>query len=318
MIKKYPGISKSTLSRKVREKQTNPFGRPKAISDENLKYLRDACLEYAIWGFPLTRFEIRILVREYLNTKGIEESRFSNNLPSSAWAKQFIAMTPELSERLCENIKRSRAAVTREIMKDFFRNAEPCLKNTDPKFIVNYDETATSNDPGREKVVVRKGSKHSERIIDQTKTNISVMFAINAAGESLSPYVCYKSEHLYDTWQDGGPEGAKYDHSKSGWFDTYVFTNWFKQIVIPYFRKLDPKYEFDKIVIGDNLTAHTSLDVLKLCQKHKIKFLLLPANSTHLSQPLTSRHSNLSGEKYYVSGKKNTLGLYLRILFHVC
>ncbi len=41
-----------------------------------------------------------------------------------------------------------------------------------------------------------------------------------------------------------------------------------------------------KVLLGDNLAAHLSPDVLKLCQQHNICFCFLPENSTLLMQPL--------------------------------
>lgn len=41
-----------------------------------------------------------------------------------------------------------------------------------------------------------------------------------------------------------------------------------------------------KVLIGDNLAAHLSPFVLKLCAKHNIRFCFLPENATHIMQPL--------------------------------
>ena len=41
-----------------------------------------------------------------------------------------------------------------------------------------------------------------------------------------------------------------------------------------------------KVIIGDNLSSHLSVNVLKLCEQENISFVLLPPNSTHLCQPL--------------------------------
>ena len=40
------------------------------------------------------------------------------------------------------------------------------------------------------------------------------------------------------------------------------------------------------MLIGDNLGAHLSPAVMKLCREHNVRFLFLPDNSTHLLQPL--------------------------------
>ena len=53
-------------------------------------------------------------------------------------------------------------------------------------------------------------------------------------------------------------------------------------IVIPHTRKLSDK----KVLIGDNLSSHLSEEVIDSCEKKNIAFVFLPANSTHLCQPL--------------------------------
>ena len=51
---------------------------------------------------------------------------------------------------------------------------------------------------------------------------------------------------------------------------------------MPHLRKLEGR----KVIVGDNLSSHISLRVIKLCEKNNISFVLLPPNSTHLLQPL--------------------------------
>lgn len=55
--------------------------------------------------------------------------------------------------------------------------------------------------------------------MNSTKSCISVIFAITGGGEVLPPYLVYKEERLYDQWTIGGPKKARYNRSKSGWFD---------------------------------------------------------------------------------------------------
>ena len=42
------------------------------------------------------------------------------------------------------------------------------------------------------------------------------MFSGAASGDMLPVYVVYKSEHIWDSWTQAGPEGARYGRSKSG------------------------------------------------------------------------------------------------------
>lgn len=108
------------------------------------------------------------------------------------------------------------------------------------------------------------------------------MFAIAADGTLLPPYVVYKAKHSYEGWTEGGIEGARYNRSMSGWFDSELFEDWFKTIIIPYFRKLAGP----KVLIGDNLNSHITMNVIQECENNGIRFVLLPPNSTHLLQPL--------------------------------
>lgn len=46
-------------------------------------------------------------------------------------------------------------------------------------------------------------------------------------GGTGTDYFNYKSEKLLSTWTKSEPEGARYNQTKSGWFDNKVFEDWF-------------------------------------------------------------------------------------------
>lgn len=152
-----------------------------------------------------------------------------------------------------------------------------------PESIINYHETNFTDDPGRIKVIVRRKCKGAEKVLDTSKSATSVMFACSAAGTLLPVYVVYKSEHIWSTWRENGPPGARYNRSHSGWFDSNLFEDWFTNIILPYCRSLPPG---PKVLLGDNLASHISLKVITECENNNIRFTLLPPNSTHLTQPL--------------------------------
>lgn len=282
--KKY-GVSKSTIQRKVNEKNMMKVGRPNVLNEEDeMNLVKGICLS-SKWGFPFTSMDIRILVQHFLNKNGVKEVRFRNNLPGYDWVKNFLNRNKSiLSERLAENIKRSRAEINPELIKQYFDNLKNSLAGVSPELIINYDETNMTDDPGKTKIITRRGCKHPERIMDSSKSSVSVMFSGTASGFLLPPYVVYKAENLYDTWMEGGPRGTRYNRSKSGWFDSVIFEDWFNKIVLPYFRKFPT--DVPKAMTGDNLASHISLSVIDECKKHNIRFILLPPNSTHLCQPL--------------------------------
>lgn len=274
-------VTKSTLQRRCRNKQTGKYGRPTVLKKEEETELIGGLTTAAEWGFPLTHFDIRCIVKRYFDNKGVTEPRFKNNFPGPDWLTGFLKRhRNELTVRLCENIKSSRAEVDETVLKEYFRNLAVSLDGVAPHLIVNYDETNLTDDPGKQRVVVRRGCKRPERVLDSSKSSTSVMFAGSAAGQLLPCYVVYKAEHLYDTWRQGGPRGTRYNRSKSGWFDGVIFEDWFNSIALKYFQK----YEKDapKVLIGDNLGSHLSIKVINLCKENNIRFVLLPPNSTHV------------------------------------
>ncbi|XP_046684451.1 MFS-type transporter clz9-like [Homalodisca vitripennis] len=253
------------------------------LSEEEEKIIVDRLKTVGEWGYPIDSITLRLLVKEYLDRRGKTVIKFKDNLPGKDFVYSFLQRyKAQLSFRMCQNIKRSRAAVTPELINEYFDNLEVELKDVPKSHIVNYDETNLCDDPGRTKVITRRGCKYPERVMNSTKASTSVMFAASGDGTILPPYVVYKAQHLYDSWREGGPANSGYNRTKSGWFDSFCFSDWVETVALPYFRQFDSV----KYLIGDNLSSHLSLDVIKKCNESKVKFIFLPSNSTHITQPL--------------------------------
>lgn len=135
---------------------------------------------------------------------------------------------------------------------------------------------------GEEKVITKRGVKYPECIKNASKSATSIMFCGNAEGEVMPPYVCYKASRMHLEWCLDGPPGTRYNRSDSGWFDSTSFSDWFFSLALPELKKKEDW----KALIGDNLSSHINIEVLRACEAHKIKFIPLPANATHLLQPL--------------------------------
>ncbi|KAG8233687.1 hypothetical protein J437_LFUL008118 [Ladona fulva] len=96
-----------------------------------------------------------------------------------------------------------------------------------------------SDDPGRRKIICRRGCKYPERV-----------------------------EHLWTTWAENRPMGARYNRITHGWIDLAIFEEWFTTHLLPVLKQQSGK----NIVVGDNLSSHLSLNVVKLCEENDIKF----------------------------------------------
>lgn len=123
---------------------------------------------------------------------GREVRVFKNNLPGPEWARFFLRRHKELTITLCENIKRALAEVNSSVVNEYFNKLEISLENVGYQNVLNYDEINFSDIPGKSKVVAKRGSKHCDIVMDNSKTSISVMIAASASGAILPSYIVYK------------------------------------------------------------------------------------------------------------------------------
>jgi DDE superfamily endonuclease/helix-turn-helix, Psq domain len=234
------------------------------------------------YGFPLTNQDLIFVITSYLNKIDRSIKQFTNNVPGKDWIKSFLLRYPRLKERFASNIKRSRAAVDERTVREYITNLKDVVKDVPVENIWNLDETNLSDDPGKRRVICRRGTKYPEKVCNFSKSSTSVMMCGNAAGELLAPFVVYKSTQLWNTWMEGGPRHCRYQSTKSGWFDGVAFNEWFESLMLPRLKKLEGK----KVIIADNLSTHLNVSIFKKCKDNDIHFICLPPNSTHLTQPL--------------------------------
>lgn len=277
-------VPRPTLVRRLLGKNLGPVGHPTVLSKNEEAIIAETLGTVANWGFPLTRIDIRDVVKKFLDKQGKVVPVFKENTPGPDFLDSFIARN-NLSIRIASNIKQSRSSVNRNDILNFFNNAELALQEVKSTNLYNYDETNVTDDPGSRKVVVPRNTKRVERVQEHSRASISLMVCGNANGDLLPPMVVYKAQNLYDNWTEGGPAGTKYASSPSGWFDMNLFEAWFFKILLPHVEATrDP--EDTVVLLGDNLASHFSPKVIEACRHSKIYITPFPPNATHLMQPL--------------------------------
>lgn len=219
-------------------------------------------------------------MKSYLDKQRVTDNRFNNNLPGIDWLKSFMKRH-NLTSRLADNVKPSRAEIDAQSVNSYFDELEQTLKGIDPN-IYNYDETNVSDNPGSKQIICHHGLKRVERKIEHSKSCLSVMFCGGATGVYLPPMIVYKAKNIYAEWTRGGPGGTVYDCTPSEWFDSRCFERWFVEVFLTAMSSCPGK----KCLIGDNLAAHFTPDVIKQSIENDIVFVTLIPNGTHLLQPL--------------------------------
>ena len=82
--------------------------------------------------------------------------------------------------------------------------------------------------------------------------------------------IVYKALDSYEGWDSGGPEGTRYNVTKSGWF----YSDTFKLRFAECFLARATKQTGPKIMFGDNISSHFNRRrVVELAQQHEIHFI---------------------------------------------
>ena len=74
-------IPKSTLYRKVRGLQPKKPGGQLHLSVDCENALLEIINDLTDWKYPLCGYDIRVMVKHYLDKRGVESSKFKNNFP---------------------------------------------------------------------------------------------------------------------------------------------------------------------------------------------------------------------------------------------
>ena len=116
------------------------------------------------------------------------------------------------------------------------------------------------------------------------REHITVLGAASASGTRLPPYVVYKAKHLYDTWTKGGPAGALFNKSPSGWMEQPHFLEWFKKMFLPSVQHLLSTGAV--VLFFDGHYSHISIDLIRSAQSNRVHLLCFPSQATAVLQPL--------------------------------
>ena len=180
------GIPKSSLRDNIRRKTIfKKYGGQTYLSESFEKAISEIIEQLGNWKVPLSCMELRSLVKNYLDISG-EHSKFAYNMPGRDWVSSFIKRH-DLRIRFPSPLKSGRCNLSRETLADYFSNLAESLDSVDPSQVYNYDETNITDDPTRNKCIVRRGRHRHERMINFSKQAFSVMFCGSATGQYLPP-----------------------------------------------------------------------------------------------------------------------------------
>lgn len=231
-------------------------------------------------GYPRSRKQVLAIAQQTLRAKGIDKEL------SSGWWDRFRQRHRNITLRSSAPLSHVRAMATDpETLDRYYDVLETTLKDNDllgvPSQIFNCDETGLPLQPKAPKVIEEVGVRNPCHITSNTKSQVTVLGCVNAAGFALPPYVIFDRKTLNPELTKGEVPGTRYGLSPTGWMDTDLFLNWFMDHFLSYAPRSRPL-----LLIMDGHSSHFSPEMIRFAAKEKVILFTLPPHTTHLCQPL--------------------------------
>ena len=268
-------------------------GGPTTLSLKDEQEIVVTCQVLAEMGFGITKEIVETVVADYIRENNIL-TPFKNGTPGKDWWHRFKKRWPSLTERKPQHLCKRRAEAANEAtMNSFFDALERLLAEnkldvSDPTIAQrfwNCDETAFSMSATSSKLLCKKGVRTLHEVGGGSgREYTTVHVCCCASGEKLPPFILYKGKNIYQRWMVGGPAGAVYGVTESGWMDANMFLSWFKKLFCPAVAHLTSTGSV--LLFMDGHHSHISLELIRLAKENKVLLFCLPPNCTHIVQPL--------------------------------
>lgn len=97
----------------------NKIGTPNVFTVDEETCFVNCVLSMSDFGSPIGESDLKSIVKDYLTKHGKKVKVFKNNCPGTDWIKQFIQRHKQLSVRFVSNIKKARAAIIENMIKEY-------------------------------------------------------------------------------------------------------------------------------------------------------------------------------------------------------
>jgi len=254
---------------------------------ELMKYLLQATTIY----YGLTIRELVTMAYEFAKKSGVRYPTEwdVHGQASKDWYYAFMHRHPNLSLRMPEQTSANRArAFCAENVKAFFANLDVAMFQSgityDPDRIWNMDETGCPTVPTKTvKVIAEKGKKRvGQKTSAERGTNVTLAFAVNAAGQSIHPFFIFPKKNMQNSWMAKASPGTVGVANESGWMDAKTFTKYLGHFI----KHAHASKSSPTLLLLDSHTSHLSIEVIDMAIDAGITMLSFPPHCTHRMQPL--------------------------------
>ncbi|XP_011687383.1 PREDICTED: tigger transposable element-derived protein 1-like isoform X2 [Wasmannia auropunctata] len=219
-----------------------------------------------------------------------KQTPFIDGRPGRHWYEGFLRRHPLLRKRISENVSLSRALVSEESVRKWFKDVgyylkEKNLENIDSSRIFNTDETALLLNPKAGSVLARKGSKNVYNIVNNNeKENLTVLITGNAAGQLAPTLVVFNYKRVPNPIYSTLPQEFHVGKSEKGWMTAMLFYEYIANKFLPWI--VANNIQLPVILFLDGHVSHLTQPLSEFCHTHQIVLINLPPNTTHFMQPM--------------------------------
>ena len=276
------GVPRSTLHEKVTGKVALQVksGSKNCLTDEEVASLVDFLVGCATIGYAKSRKDVLAIAQQIVSTRkpGVEITK--------GWWDSFRRRHPEISLRHAEPLSYARAAANNPIViENYFELLAETIETNGlthrPSQIFNCDETGMPLVHKPPKVVSHVSQKHPYAVTSADKSQITVLACASASGYTIPPMVVFDRKQLQAERTDGEVPGAFHGLSDSGWMDTVLFEQWFRNHFLVHAPSIRPL-----LLLLDGHVSHYNPTFLKMAAEEGVIVFCLPLHTTHLLQPL--------------------------------
>ncbi|KAJ8912480.1 hypothetical protein NQ315_014580 [Exocentrus adspersus] len=241
-------------------------------------------------GFPIKKQELLLTVQKIVQEKGIK-TPFKDGKPGQTWYLGFLRRNPEITVKIAESIDQSRAKITEEYIRFWFRDLQMFLEDincteilNNPSRILNADESGFALCPKTGKVLGPKRYKNLYEVSHgNPKENLTVLVTFTADDRLCPPVVVFPYVKPPRVIVESMPPSWILGKSDSGWMRGDIFFEFVANGLNKWLD--DQKIKRPVLFLVDGHRSHMSLQLSQFCDENKIILYALPPNSTHILQP---------------------------------
>ena len=203
------------------------------------------------------------------------------------WVDGFLQRNPAISLKKPRGLSIIRAkACSEETLTNYYNDLEYILDKYDlknaPHLLFNVDETGINTEHSPPPAYASTGQA-SQAITSPRSAVTTIITCASATGQILPPFFVFKGKRFSQDLLEGALPGTQAEMSPTGWSNGEIF-----KIFLQHFLKFIPQRPNGQhaLLVYDGHKSHINPEVIKWALEDKIVLFVLPAHTSHVTQPL--------------------------------